>query len=291
MADISYRFIINPISGSKKLDKLIHLIEAEFSGVDHELCYTKYAGHATELAEDAAGSGIDVVVSAGGDGTINEVATGIVGTATALGILPRGSGNGFARSLTIPLDMKSALDLLLKKNIYTIDTVRINDSHFFGVAGVGFDSIVAHAFQAFGTRGPLPYFYVGVKEYFKYNYPEIQIETENRSLVLNPLIVSIANTSQFGNGAQIAPQADFQDGLLDICIIKKLPIMKSLKSVSDLFSGKIAGNEFYETFRAKKIRILNTSTKGMYHMDGEPRLDGFELNIEILPKTLKVIRS
>lgn len=288
----SYLFIINPISGCKKdVSRLIALINSIFHEKEFQIKFTEYAGHASELAAEAAKRNIDIVTFAGGDGTLNETASGLVNTDTALGIIPRGSGNGFARSLGIPLKTKAALELLLNPEIICTDVGKINDAYFFGVAGVGFDAVVGRAFQTFGHRGPLPYFYIGLKEFFKYTYSEITIETEEETRTFRPLTVTFANTSQYGNGAQIAPMADFADGFLNICIIDRFSLIKGVRGLGKLFNGRIAENEFYHTFKSRSLKIRNGTPQGLFHTDGEPRSAGRELNISLLPKALKVVTN
>lgn len=292
MPDLSYWFIINPTSGCRHdVEQLTAIIKTLFAKQKYKIKFTEYPGHASELAVEAVKLNIDIVAFAGGDGTLNETASGLVHSNTALGIIPRGSGNGFARSLGIPLETKQALELLLHPNVIAIDAAQINKGYFFGVAGVGFDAIVGNAFQNFGHRGPLPYFYIGVREFLKYDFPEMHIETEEQTIQINPLVVTIANTSQYGNGAQIAPAADFTDGLLDICVIKKFSFLKGLSGVRSLFNGKIANNDFYQTFRSSRIKIRNGNPQGLYHTDGEPRRGGKELDITVLPKALNVIAN
>ncbi len=292
MPDLSYWFIINPTSGCRHdVEQLTGIIQTLFIEQKYQIKFTEYPGHATELAAEAVNLHIDIVAFAGGDGTLNETASGLVHSNTALGIIPRGSGNGFARSLGIPLETKQALELLLHPNIVTIDAAQVNEEYFFGVAGVGFDALVSSAFQNFGHRGPLPYFYIGVREFLKYAFPEIYIETEEQTFKVNPLTVTIANTSQYGNGARIAPAADFTDGLLDICVIKKFSFFKGLSGVRSLFNGKIANNDFYQTFRSSRIKIINGNPQGLYHTDGEPKAGGNELDISVLPKALRVVAN
>lgn len=290
MSEHSYQFIINPFSGNKKdLSQIISLIKSRFDGLRYELKYSEYAGHASVLAREGVEQDINVIVAVGGDGTLNEVGSALIHSKATLGLIPRGSGNGFARSLGIPLNIHKAVDTLLNPNILTIDTAQINKDYFFGVAGAGFDGMVAHAFQTFGPRGPLPYFYLGTKSYFNYNYPEFRITQAGHSDKIRPLTVTIANTAQYGNGATIAPQADFQDGLLEVCIVERIPWYKMLQSLKLLFNGKIGQSPFYSTFQVKKIVIENGSRDGIYHIDGEPKTGGRILNIEIVPKSLRII--
>ncbi len=292
MSDYSYRFIINPHSGNKKdLDQILSLIQDRFSSKISEIKYSEYAGHARILAREGVDLQIETIVAVGGDGTLNEVGSQLVNTDSILGLLPRGSGNGFARSLGIPLDFYKAIETLLNPKILTIDTVQLNEDYYLGVAGAGFDAMIAHAFQNFGPRGPLPYFYLGAKAFFKYDYPEFRIKESGHNKPIHPLIITVANTRQYGNGAIIAPLADYQDGLLEVCIVHKIPWYKLLQSLPMLFTGRINNSAFYSTFQAEKIVIENNSIDGIYHMDGEPRSGGQVLRFQVVPSSLKVITT
>ncbi len=285
----SYRFIINPISGTQKnRNRIVSAIKQVFPLNTYQVIFTEYPGHATTLAAEAAHSGVDVVVAVGGDGTMNEVASGLVGTQTALALVPRGSGNGFARSMDIPLQPMEALKTILENQIESVDVGTINDGYFFGVAGVGLDAEIAHAFQNFGKRGPLPYYYVGLRAFKQYGYDTIKIITDEQTLRINPLLVTIANTQQYGNGAIIAPQADFTDGLLDLCIVDPFPLRAATKNLRQLFKGEIVKNPYYHSFRSKTISIVQQDGNERFHVDGEPRSGGRELRISVRPKSLRV---
>jgi len=292
MSDYSYRFIINPHSGNKKdLNKILSLIQARFAAKNYEIKYSEYAGHAGVLVREALERKIETIVAIGGDGTLNEVGSQLVNSDSILGLIPRGSGNGFARSLAIPLNLQESIGTILHPVIKTIDTVKLNQDYYLGVAGTGFDAMIAHAFQNFGPRGPLPYFYLGTKTFFNYSYPEFRILESDQNRPIHPLTITVANTRQYGNGAIIAPAADYQDGLLDICVVQQIPFYKSLQSLRMLFNGKIDNCAFYSTFQTKKVVIENDSSNGIYHMDGEPRTGGQVLRFEIVPKSLQVITS
>ena len=284
---MNYIFIINPYSGNRKKAKSITKIISDNIAGSYKIVYTEYSGHATELAKSFAKDNINTVVAVGGDGTINEVARSLVNTDASLGIIPSGSGNGFARSLNIPLDTESAVKLLNNPQIKVIDSGKINDKYFFGICGVGFDALVGAKFQNFGKRGPLPYFYIGVKEYFKYNYESFVIEENGNKDEYDPLLIAVANTSQYGNGASIAPQADPSDGYLDLCIINKMKRSDALKNIRLLFNGKINQNPYYLHKNIKSITI-HRKNNGYYHIDGEPFLSDGDLKIKIIPSSLKV---
>ncbi len=281
-------YIINPNSGKRaKTKDILRLIE-DNSTDRFTIYFTEYSGHASILAADSVKKGVDTVVAVGGDGTINEIARSLVNTGVVLGIIPAGSGNGFARSLKIPLNTKKAVQLLNNYSIKTIDAGKLNDKYFFGMCGVGFDALVGATFQNFGKRGAMPYFYIGLKEYFKYNFETFTIVMSGTSVDYDPLLISVANTSQYGNGAVIAPQADPSDGYFDLCIIKKMNAGAALKNISLLFNGKIKQSPYYIHKRVKSLIIKRGNKKGYYHIDGEPFLSDEDLEISVVPSALRV---
>lgn len=283
--------ILNPVSGAIKKAKHIlnevHKKFKEFPGIKYEVIYTEYAGHATEIAVSAAKNHVDQVIAVGGDGTLNETASGLVNTGTALSLIPTGSGNGFARSLGIPLNLKKTVRRIVQPEEVLIDVGKLNDSFFFGVAGVGLDAIIGAGFQNFGVRGPIPYFYIGLKEYFKFDYKEMTVIFEEKSVTYKPLLITIANTMQYGNGAIIAPMADFMDGLLEVCIIEKFPLYKAPFQLPRLFNGTINQFKYYRHYKSGKF-IIRREKPGCYHTDGEPHKGPAELKFSVLPKALKV---
>ncbi|MFQ5583150.1 MAG: diacylglycerol/lipid kinase family protein, partial [Calditrichia bacterium] len=236
-------FIINPISGAiRRPDRIIQMIN-EFwknSGIDYSVKKTNHRGHAIELAKKAVAEGIDMVVAVGGDGTINEIGRGLSGSDTALGVVPAGSGNGFARNFDIPLRPDDAVKALTNPRFRRIDVGKINGHHFFNVAGIGLDAEISAHFDKFGIRGPLPYFYVGIREFLRYEPETIEIYlNEEKKIECKPLILSFANAPQYGNGAIIAPNAKPDDGLLDVCILYPLSSGKALVNIKRLFDGTV----------------------------------------------------
>lgn len=287
---MKYVFIINPISGGKNTaSQLQNYITRIFQGSSHsyEILFTCYPGHAYEIAAQAMNDKIDIVVAAGGDGTMNEVCSALVYSETAFGLIPMGSGNGFARSLGIPLNLDEAIKRLIHPHIISIDAGKINDGYFFGVAGVGLDAQIAQRFQEFGKRGPLPYFYVGFREFFSFSYKEIKISFNDQELIIHPLLITVANTHQYGNGAVIAPHADYNDGLLDLCIIEKFNVWEGLIKFPYLFNNKIDRLSSYRTYRTAELHISHIDD-GIFHTDGEPHKGGRELHINLLRCALKV---
>jgi len=292
MSEKSYRFIVNPVSGKwKQTKKITAQIEKRFAAesIHSETVFTEKPGHAAELAADAAEKGYYAVISVGGDGTLNETASSLVNSNTALGVIPRGSGNGFARSFNIPLKIKDTLEYLASPKEKIIDVGQINGRYFFGLAGVGIDADVGAQFQEFGTRGGAPYFYIAVKAYFNFDFEEIEIISKEKNYKGTPFIVTIANTEQYGQGALINPGADAEDGLFEVCIVEPFKLMRNIFQIPKLFIGNIDTFRYYSRFQTDSLKIIRSRENGYFHTDGEPQIGGKEINIRVLKKALKVL--
>lgn len=285
-------FISNPISGTKDKTAIYHYIEKKIDRerYDYTLRETQYAGHAVELATQAARDGIDIAVAIGGDGTVNEVASGLVHTDTALGLIPCGSGNGLTRHLDIPMDPRHAIDIINGGLVHTLDYGRINDRPFFCTCGVGFDAYVSFKFAEAGKRGVLTYLEQVLKEGLRYRPETYLIEDETGRQSLRAFLITCANASQYGNNAYIAPEASMKDGLMDITVIEPFHAIEAPQIALQLFSKTLGrwGNDFIKMFRSRKITIHRQS-EGIVHCDGDPVIMGKNLTIEVIPHELKVI--
>ena len=288
---MKYLFVLNPISGSKnRAEKIVNLINNIFKTTEHyfEFAYTTGPGDATKIARQSVEEEFDIVVAAGGDGTINEVASGLVNSSTALGIIPLGSGNGYARSLNIPLHINQSIDLLLNPVIQKVDVGKAGNKYFFGVFGLGFDANIGKRFQDFGIRGPLPYFFIGIHEFIKFKPNRYKIIFDDKIIETEPIVLAIANTCQYGNGAIIAPEADPADGWLDICVIRNVSFFKALKLIIKMFQGSITESPDYNHYRSKSIEIISENPEIVFHTDGEPDSTRKNIKIELMEKYLNV---
>jgi YegS/Rv2252/BmrU family lipid kinase len=284
------RFIINPISGIGKQKKVEQLIQEKLnlSVYQPEIVYTERQGHATEISIDAAKLGFDVVVAVGGDGTINEVASGLVGTATTMAILPAGSGNGLARHLKIPMNLTKAITLINQGFVRKIDTATINDQLFVNLAGVGFDASVAKKFAAAPKRGFSTYLRITTSSYQAYKPKQYTLEIDGKIIKRRALLISFANSSQFGNNTSIDPSASVSDGYIDVCIVGKMPLWKALFYSPLLFLKKFDQTKYIEIIRAKNVVLKRKKGKSV-HLDGDPTLMGKTLVMQINPLSLSVI--
>ncbi|MEA3479184.1 MAG: diacylglycerol kinase family protein [Bacteroidota bacterium] len=282
-------FIINPISGVVKKDKIINQIKSRLSSkFDYAVAFTRRPGHATDLCRDFVQQGMNIVVAVGGDGSVNEVAKGLVHTDTALGIIPGGSGNGLAHHLSIPVNFEKAIDIINSANIIKIDTGTINDELFASIAGIGFDGVVARKFSETKRRGFLSYLKIVTETYPTYKPKHYKIIFNDQQIKTQALFITFANSNQFGYNTAIAPEARVDDGLLDVCIAKKPPIIELPYLASLLYWRKIDQSKYLEIYQANKLKVITKKNRWV-NIDGEARKLGKKLNIRIHPQSLKIV--
>jgi diacylglycerol kinase (ATP) len=283
-------FIINPISGGKDKKKIPALIDTylDKAKFDYRISFTERVEHAYMLSKAALKEGYHIVVAVGGDGTVNEVAKGIVHTETILGIIPFGSGNGLARTLKIPLKSIGAIKNI-NNNYYTrIDSAKLNDRMFFNMAGSGFDAEISNEFAGDKKRGLLGYVRAAFQQIRNYKSKQYQLNIDGKIINRKAFILSIANSSQYGNDAHIAPHADVKDGILDIVIVKPFHFIKLPLLAMYMFTNNADKSSYIEYFKGKKI-LIEREYADAIHLDGEPCFEQKELNIEVLPLSLNVI--
>ncbi|MDR0658488.1 MAG: diacylglycerol kinase family lipid kinase [Mediterranea sp.] len=283
-------FIINPVSGIQDKDSVIRRIEEgiDKDGIDWTIRYTGHAGHAVEIAAEAARAGVDSVVAVGGDGTVNEAGRSLTGTDTALGILPFGSGNGLARHLQIPMDTRKALEVINEGLIEQVDCGKINGTPFFCTCGVGFDAFISFKFAEAGKRGMLTYFEKTLLEALNYQPETYELETEGGKVKYKAFLIACGNASQYGNNAYIAPRATITDGLLDVTILEPFTVLDVPSLAFQLFNRTIDYNSRIKTFRCKSLRIRRAEP-GVAHYDGEPMVTGADIHVEIINRKLNMV--
>ena len=283
-------FIVNPISGTQSKELILNLLDEKIDKEKYiwDVVYTKRAGHAIEIAAQAAEMKTDVVVAIGGDGTINEIGRSLVHTETALGIIPCGSGNGLARHLHIPMEPKKALEIINDGICDIIDYGKINGTDFFCTCGVGFDAFVSLKFANAGKRGLLTYLEKTLQESLTYQPETYELETEDGTYKYKAFLIACGNASQYGNNAYIAPQATLTDGLLDVTILEPFTVLDVPSLAFQLFNKTIDQNSRIKTFRCKNLRI-HRSKPGVIHFDGDPMQTEAEVNIELIKSGLRVV--
>lgn len=290
MSKSNILFIINPISGGKDKLKIPGLIDANLdrSKFNANYSFTEYIGHASEIAEEAASKNFDIIVAVGGDGTINEIGTKVMQQNKILGILPFGSGNGLSRFLKIPMNTTQAIKVINDCKVRVIDTARFNDKCFFNMAGMGFDAHISSVFAGNKSRGLSGYLKLGFKEMLNYKPQTYHIYIDGKEYIRTAFVVSVANSSQYGNNAHIAPNASITDGLLDVCIIKEFPIYKIPVLAYHMLNASADQSNMVEIIQGREIRIQRKSNDAI-HIDGEPFFMGKEINVSIAPLSLNII--
>lgn len=274
-------FIINPISGKGKKAKIAQLLQSK----GYKVAFTEYAGHAEILAREATD---EVVVAVGGDGTVNEVARGLVGTEKALGIIPCGSGDGLARHLGLSHNIEKALSTIERGKMRRMDAAEVNGRLFFSVCGVGFDAVVSERFAKCGKRGLINYIRQGLKTWFNYSAESYTLEIDGVSVEHKALFITVGNSNQWGNGAKITPLADCCDGILDITVVEEFGVLELPWLAYRLMSGSAHKSRRVHTYKGREIRIIR-HTDGPAHADGDWFIDSERLDIKIIPSALKVI--
>ena len=282
-------FIVNPVSGTKAKNRVAKLIREL---LDPQLfaptvVVTEYAGHATQLAQQFAMQDYYAVVAVGGDGTVNEVATGLIGTNTALGIIPNGSGNGFARHLEISTRMNRAIEMLNSSEVINVDYGMVNNIPFFSTCGVGFDAVVAHDFSD-SSRGFKGYLQSIFKDLFQYKPETYHIIGNGINQTTTAFLVNFANAGQWGYDAYIAPKASVQDGWLDVAIVSEFPMVAAAGLALSLFTKNIDEKLYMTTIRTKELTLTRNSD-GPMHIDGTPMTMPTELHVKIVEDGLKVL--
>ncbi len=283
-------FIINPISGvgkQKKVEKALEKV-LDKNLFDYEVEYTEYAHHATVISLQAAIRQVDIVVSVGGDGSINDCVRGLIGTNVTLGIIPAGSGNGLARTLNIPLNIEDAIEVLNKKKRATIDTVKVNNKIYASIAGIGFDALIAKEFRKTKVRGFNKYLSLILQFYPFYESQTYKMEIDGEKIESNALFISFANSNQFGYNTVIAPSAKIDDGFMQISIVKKVPIVMLPWTAQLLFLRNFDKSMYVKTYKAKEVKVINNDSR-LVNLDGESVLMDKKLHFTINPKSLNVI--
>ena len=278
------RFIINPISGIGKQKGIEEVIKKHIH-FPYEIVYTKKGGDATELSQKAISDKVDVVVVVGGDGTVNECAKALIGSSTAMGVIPCGSGNGFSYHIGMKKEVEQAVKQLNACDIKMIDSCSANGIPFVNVSGIGFDAHIANLFGNVSKRGFVSYFKLIAKE-LSYKAQKYTLNFDGKSKTITAYLIAFANSSQYGNDFQISPFAKIDDGLIDIVIIKDFPKWRIPFFLIKMAKGKVHLSRYVEIIQCKEMEI--ESSNNLVHLDGEPKELQSPIIIKVKPKTLKI---
>lgn len=288
---MNVRAILNPRAGLRAHRALGALEAGSTSWGRIPVELTRAPGHARELACEAAASGTELLLAVGGDGTVNEVAAGLLGSSTVLGIVPVGSGNGLARSLGIPLAPLAAVRALEAGVTRRMDVGLLDGRPFFNVAGAGFDAHVGAAFHRHGRgggrRGIFSYVRLSLAAVLRYQVGEFELESDGGRFNGRAYALAFANGRQYGAGAVIAPRARLDDGRIDVVIFQDAPVARVLMQAPRLFLGTIDRFSAYRSFPVSRA-TLRAARPFPLHRDGEPEDERERVEIELRPRALRV---
>jgi diacylglycerol kinase (ATP) len=279
-------FIVNKYAGTGYQPQLEGRI-LDACAAHHIECtieFTQRAGHATELAAAGCQKGFDAVIAVGGDGTVNEVARGMVHQNIPMGIIPKGSGNGFARHLGIRMKIAHALEDVITGKAVVSDTFLLNDRLSINVSGIGFDGHIANLFAHGTKRGLWGYMKLIVREFFAFREFEFSVNGESHPA----FILALANSAQYGNNAWIAPNASIRDQQLQQVSVRKLSLLSAVPFALRMFSRRLANNQGYRN-TTLKTGVINTPSPVAFHVDGEPCGHAREFRVVLQPASLIVL--
>jgi diacylglycerol kinase (ATP) len=284
------RFVINPVAGTRNKhripDKIARHLDRE--RYDYDIVYTRGRGHASELAAEAAAEGIDVLAIAGGDGSVNEAATGLLGHRTALAILPLGSGNGLARHLGYSPWVKSTLQVINAHHVVDLDVGRVNGEAFFSLVGIGFDAYVAKLFDREKTRGLFTYATAAAGALMRFHAFPYRLESAVRQLEGEAFMINVCNANQYGYDFRIAPDARVTDGHFDVVVTTRFPKWKAPRLVYDLATEAHLASRYTHRFQAPALTV-ELPERGYLQIDGEVRHKAQRFDFTLEPGALRVL--
>lgn len=282
--------IINPRSGKGLAPGERSTAErlAKELGIDLDVRLIERPGHGRELAQEAVMQSYSRVVSAGGDGTLNTIAAGLIDTNVPLGVIALGSGNGYARSLGLPLKPEEALRRAFTGTPALMDVCYLNDVPFLGTAGIGFDARVAHAFDKSKGRGMFGYARIILKEIFTAPPMRVVVKANHDTSEANVLMLVFCNTREFGNGAEISPGSLPDDGWAELRVVRKPPFFPLIRAFVQIYTGKADNSPYIRNIVTRNATVWQEGT--VAHLDGEPMEVGHEVTFRLEPKRLWVVR-
>lgn len=282
-------FIINPKAGVKKNIDLQQFIRDHFPArIDYDIILWENKDDFASIRDQIFNNHYTIAVACGGDGTVNRVASAVKHTSVALGILPLGSGNGLARSLHIPMDLKQALKTIEKASVRLIDGGLVNGHAFFCTCGIGFDAHIAGEFASSSKRGFWTYFTITLREFFSYKPKHYTISADNHSVDTPAFLVTVANAGQWGNDVYIAPEAKVDDGLLHVSILKPFSTVSLPGLGIKMMNRNVHNSRLLQSLKGKEIIISFEGTLPV-HFDGEPTSFSDSISVQVLPGALKVV--
>ncbi len=287
------RVLVNPKSGiGTSFDSFWGVVEEQFGrrGADVSYQFSHDVADGRRKTERAVRDGVDAILVAGGDGMVNSIGSVLVGTSVALGVIPTGSGNGFARHFGIPLDISGAVHSLARAHRRAIDVGTANGRPFFVTCSMAWDAAIVRGFEAFPFRGIVPYVFAAASELIGYAPQSFEVSLDGGPAhsFLDPVIFTLANLTQYGGGAQIAPRARPDDGLMEMVVVLRQDLPLVLVNIARLFNGTLDHLPQVLTRRFRTLDIHRPKATPI-QLDGELVEAGTDIEIRLLPKTLTVL--
>lgn len=285
------RFIYNPRSGYNRRNPRLLEYAKRFIAthdLDARLAPTERPRHATELALQALEDGCDLVVAIGGDGTMNEVASALVGSPAVFGLIPCGSGNGLGRHLGLAGTTESAFQTLLDGKPRVIDTGSANGIRFFNTMGVGFDAEISDRFNRLSSRGLPAYIRTALSTILRFRRQAYIIRSENASIATDAFIISVANSDQYGNDCFIAPGASVDDGRLNLTVMKSIHVLNVVPMALRLFTKSIDQSSSVQRMVGTHF-VIERPAPGLIHTDGETHMTDARVDVTIHPRSLRIM--
>ena len=284
------KFVVNPFSGwsgNQGLKKEIEDI-LDHDLYDYEYQETEHRGHAIEISASAVKEGFDIIAACGGDGTVNEVAQSLVGTDRSLGIIPAGSGNGFAMYIGLGRNSKKAIQYINKAEIKRIDSCKVNEKFFINLAGVGFDALIAYKADSGKKRGLQMYLGMISKEMIKFKAERFKVQIDDGIIEGEFTTVAVANAAMYGYNFTVAPSADLSDGLMDVVFIHNAPLLRTLSTSWRMLNKSLDKSKLVSVKRSQKV-VITTENPYFYHIDGESYSFEEPLHFEMNPSSINVL--
>ena len=285
-----FKLILNPIAGRGRGERMKEQILARLkqSGCEHDISFTGQKGVGKLLAKQAAADGYDIVIAAGGDGTVNEVVNGIAGSQSAIGVVPLGTGNDFAMMIGMPKDPLACLDRILQGRMQTVDLCRVNDRYFASSVGAGFDGectyTANHRFKH--LRGMIVYILSVFTTVFSYHPRHVRLTIDGTTREQEITLLAVANSRSYGGGMLVAPDAVVDDGLFDICLADKMSPFRIMYMLPRFIKGKHLTMREVTMYKGREI-ILESTTPIYYQVDGE-FFEDTRLVMRLIPHGLEV---
>jgi YegS/Rv2252/BmrU family lipid kinase len=282
-------FLVNIRSGGRRRIDVAEVLRNESRGSEHEILPCPDEKNDLDgFVARAERENFDIVYAVGGDGTVHEIAKRLIGGRMVLGILPTGSGNGLARHLGLTFDVGRAIELCRSGSVVTIDTAEVNCNPFVGVMGLGLDAMIAHRFAGSEIRGLRTYVQEGLRAFASFQPEEYEITVDGIMERRKAVLLAVANSSQYGNNARIAPVASVQDGILDVVIVETLSMLSAPLLLTRLFRGTLHKARGVIFVRGRNVTIQR-SASGPAHLDGEPVTLEETLKVSVRPASLRVL--